>query len=426
MQVNIIWMILFIILVLGAAIAGITFFLLKRRCLRENLGIYLNVPETKKSGQMTLTIINVDKNPELFDLNLKELKLILLGRMSEEVVFERNPSIYGSINAVHSPDFVTEDVISLVGAIKYQKIFITPDNGKTKYKVRSIKVKSIQAIEDKFKKQTAKKIAKEKQQDSVARLKDRMAKSDAEFYLGLKDRIDEEKTGGVLCHSVESKATKNSIRHQLYIPNGHPFKEEFDPVANPVKFYHVYNGYLYEMDTEYVGMNGEVYKWDIINLEPNRIYVGLSYSTDGGKNIFPSSAAYGVTKSEEGHLPVIDEAYLGIPKVGATRNQIWSRDLVSKMYGPQFTRVYFSLMAKKHHELDIPDEFITLHDAACETAEEQGSPDCLCKKYTWLKRPFMVDSENATFTKEEKDSADELIKADQPTETKIVQVVEQF
>ncbi len=426
MQVSIIWMILVIIIVLGAAIAGLTFFLLKRNCLKNNLGMYLNVPKTKESGQMTLTIINVDKQPELWDVNLKELRLILLGRMSEKISFEKNEKIFGSINAVHQPDFITEDVISFVGAIKYQKVFITSDNGKTQFKVRSIKVKSIQSIEDKFKKQTEKKLSKLKEQDSVERLKDRMEKSDAEFYLGLKDKIDQEKNGGVLCHTVESKATKTSIRHQLYIPKGHPFKEEFDPEANPVKFYHVYNGYLYDIDTKFVGMNGEVYKWDLINLEPNRIYVGLSYSVDGGKTILPSSAAYGVTKAEEGHLPIIDEAFLASPRVGAIRHRIWSRDTVSAMYGPQFTRVYFSLMAKKHHELDIQDEFISLHDAACETAEETGSPNCLCKKYTWLKRPFLVDEQDDKFTSKEKEEFEKLVDAESPTETKIVKVVEQF
>ncbi len=426
MQVNIIWMILFIILVLGTALAALTFYLLKRRCLRVNLGMYLNVPKTKETGKLTVTIINIDRNQELFESNLKEFKLILLGRMTEKISFEKNKEIFGSINAIHSEEWTTEDVIGFVGAIKYQKIFITPDNGRTTYKVRSIKVKSIQTLEEKFKKQTSKKITKAKEQDSVSRLKDRMAKSDAEFYLGLESKIDKEKTGGILCHSVESKASRTSIRHQLFIPDEHPFKKEFNPIANPVKFYHVFNGYLYELDTEYVGKNGEVFKWDIINLEPNRIYVGLSYSTDGGKNIYPSSAAYGVTKTEDGHLPVIEEAYIGIPAIGKSRHQIWSRDTVSEMYGPQFTRVYFSLMAKKHHELDIKDEFITLHEAACETAEEQGSPDCLCKKYTWLKRPFMVDSEDAKFTREERKAAEELIKDDTPTETKIVKVVEQF
>ncbi len=422
MQVSIVWMILTIIIIVAAIVTGLTLLLLRRNCLKNNLGMYLDAEATKKTGVMTITIINANKYPDIWEASESELSMEFLGRNSGKFRFEKNEEMLGTYKIFHSESYTALDVVSIVGGMKYKKTFITINGGQTKFYVRSIKVKSIKTMEEKFKKQTQKINMKTKKTDSITRLKNRMERSDAEFYLGISQKIDNEKIGGILCHSVESKATKTSIRHQLYVPAEHPFRKEMEALKDKVKFYHAYNGYLYEIETHYIGANGEVHKWELVGLEPGLMYVGLSYSLDGGKTIYASSAVYGTTRKENGELPVLDDAHLAHPKVGLTKHKMWNKSEVIDMYGAAFARVYFALIAKKHRETDVSNSYISIHDAACETSEETGAR-CLCLDYTWLKTPI-TEEVGQTFSQKEYDEAVSKIQKEETHAPKVIKKIE--
>ncbi len=312
-----------------------------------SMAIYVDAEDSHASGDLILNLVHAQRHSEIWNAHEEDLILYAEGR-EIDAVFRRDHTVKGGFKI-----YVTEDgedgrhsFVSIMQAEKYDNFTIGIEE----------KEWHAFAITDKKAKQIAK--AHERKVKNI-------------YYDIRKDVLDEMDNNysksattsehGIIAHVSHKKSKEDKLRFQLILPReGHPLTDEFDPESNKLVFYHLYDGKLYKIDHKYIGTYGSMIEWDFINLAPGSIYVGISYSIDGGKTIYPSSAVYGITTDEEGHLHSKTDAKLAAPiDSNAKGIKIWKRGDANEYLGDEAFESLCSIVVKKHYEKDNENVFLS-------------------------------------------------------------------
>ncbi len=318
--------------------------------------------------QLYFNLFNVNKCPEIFNEDPKNLTFYAAGTKARVKAF-KNADVYNGLRVVGEKDLSNMEWITWISAILHNKLEVSPDNGKTGYSVKLVPDVKNQAALVKMKETVINESHK-----LTEMFWHKLEQSTKNKLFNLKSSYDV--LGGVISYVDDELATKNSIRLQLIFPQDHPRKPMFNPGEVPTKFYHHYDGHLYELPATLISAVGEFYEWDIKGLEPGKVYAGLSFSTDGGNNILPSTALFGITLDENGEQTLLDDAELAVPakEVGLKNYKMWSEELAKKFMGNELTKTTYDVIVKKQFEHDNEDGYVPLSNV-----------DEYYDNYPWLK-----------------------------------------
>ncbi len=318
------------------------------------LVIYIDELGSEEKQTYTFTIYNAYKFKEIWDVNVKNLKYYIKRDEMQGVTFEKHPTINGALRLIY-PTFTTlQESLKTLRAVSEGRLSITPDDGDTFIKVIQLPFREIDKIKE------------QKSIDEGVALKESMfldyQNSDKKFRFEYADLIDFNK--GSHIHVNESQSTSTTLRVQMYIPTTYQEKIEkigFDP--KQVWFYFAFDGYLYGMHTVYIGKTGDVFEWDITDLEPDSAYVGLSLSSKHNPLIRPSKAFYGITKDEDGATNNLDGAQLAKPNINMQQFKMWDEKVAIEAIGEKLTKLQYDIIVKKHYEYKHHDTFLFINNA---------------------------------------------------------------
>ncbi len=263
-----------------------------------------------------------------------------------------------------------EDLLSVIGAVKFGIWEISFDSGATRVPLLQ--------INDPVQQYEAEKIAMKRGWTNT----NRDHKTRQEILKEARKSVRHKLTKGALpnhglvAHINESKSTGTSLRYQILIPKSNTQILSMAE-ANPeiISFYHIYEGHAYKMESVFVDRVGSLWEYDILGLKPGQIYVGFSTSIDGGKHLLPSSALFGITRNQKGEVPTIDEAILAKPEdYNAKKYEIWNEQIGLQYLGPEYIEKAYSIIVKKHYEDEYSEEYLSLSRTKPFFAE-----------YSWLK-----------------------------------------
>ncbi len=302
--------------------------------------------------QIYFNIFNVNKCPEIFEADPKDLIFYAADTKVRARAF-KDADVFNGLRVVAEKDLTNMEWITWFSAVLHNRLHVSPDKGKTAY---SIKLNPDEENEASLIKM--KQTVNNESHKLTNIFWDKLEGSTKNKLFNLKTSYEE--LGGVIGYVADDLATKNSFRFQLIFPHDHPRKAAFNPGQIATKFYHQYNGHLYELHTKFIGAVGEFYEWDITGLTPGKVYVGLSFSTDGGNNILPSTGLFGTTLNDDGELPLLDEAEMAIPpkEFGLKKHKMWSEELAKKFMGEELTKTTYNIIVKKQYEYENEDSYV--------------------------------------------------------------------
>lgn len=316
--------------------------------LNIKLAVYGDMKTSIEKKRIHLNLTNVERYPDLWNAHEHDLTLISMGSTIPAAFVRLSDGTKG-YQIIYGEKLSHLEILSLVGGVKYNKMFISPDGGETLFHANSISDKDAKHIYSKRNKITDH--TKELRMEILNEIKE----SDKYFYINHEFKDDE-----VISHIHEGKSTSHTMRYQAIISDNNPvFEQGFTPET--IKFYHVFDGYCYEMQSEFIGKFDHLYEWDLIDLQEFSAYVGFSFSIDGGKTIMPSTSLYGVTRDEDGILPVVAEANLAKPKPGIKPHKMWTEKDANEYMGKELAEKTYNIIVKKHYEMEHTDVFIPLH-----------------------------------------------------------------
>ncbi len=358
---------LIIILLLFIIVVMATIFLVIRWIIWWNkhmrLSLYYDGSASFNQGELIINLLHVNKYPKLWNAHEQDLILIAAGR-SLDATFKKDDSLHNGYRI-----YVTEDtaskrtVLSIMSASKYNQYSIGIKGDHETYHAT--------VLSD----QKAKKITR------------MIAQTDLETYNKTREtilsdiaqKVDKdygknsfEKTSNTLVASIsDTKTTTTSLRYQVLFPKDSSLLKQYklddlnaDEARKRLKFYYIYHGELYEFEWNFIGKYGSLYEFDFINLEPSSIYVGITTSLDGGKNMRPSSSLYGVTRETDGTFPSKTDAHLGRPtNPKANSYPIWTEDDARNNLDEKALSRLYDIVTKKHYEDENIDNFMPLQRA---------------------------------------------------------------
>ncbi len=350
------WIVICILLIV--AIVAVVLWKVINTYLNVNhrLGIVADVPLSMKTGVMTLNLLNASSYPQIWSRHESEITIHVEG-VNLNCTLYKVPENPNGFQLTYPEKFNHEQMMALVLAIKSGIFQTSFDGGKTLIKTHSVKDKIAKKIKVKLDSTTL--------DDKLQRLKKEMRKdilnSDKYYYLSHEEHYD---GTGVLSHINEGKTTPTSLRYQLIVPKDHiSLQNGGNPADETTKFYYVFEGELYQFKSKFLGRIDDFYEWDFIDLEPGRIYTGISVSLDG-KNFFPSTAMFGITRNANGILATLDEAPLAIPPKSEKGIPMgWDEEKSIRMMGDNLTKINYDVIAKKHYEYVDEIGFVTLSKA---------------------------------------------------------------
>ncbi len=318
-----------------------------------SLSIFFEAPVSTERGEFILNLLHVRRNEKLWSAH--ESDLFLRATDHEiEAEFYKTSSVVNGLRIKVTADTGAKDVaLSILTASKYNKYFIGIRGEEEEYHAQVVsdshgrKIMNMQALDHDEMYEKAKNSLLE---DSKVRAK---AKK-------LSKREDDLEHGEIVSTIHDDKSTQTSLRYQVLLPLDHELNDEFkEGNYKGIIFYHLFNGKLYKLKHEYAGKFGTLYEYDIVGLEPDHIYVGLSISLDGGKTIFPSSALFGMTKNEDDDFSSKTTTKLGLPKPKTAKaHDLWPMSEVRKHLTLNQIERMFTLITKKHYEYDNPEQFL--------------------------------------------------------------------
>lgn len=340
--------VLTLLLVLGQLVALLVVLIIKKVKDNRTITIYGDVRNSLKEEVLFYIIQNAVMHEDLWKASVHDIKLFAAGVEIPSRAFKSADIPRGIRIAVVGLMNSPLDVIYVAGAVKYGLWEISYDGGTTRIPVKQ--------ISDKNNKKMAKIRAV---QLGYTSSKGKGRISDLEIdpnALSLKSNP----VHGLVAHVNEGKSTQSTLRYQIIVPDEHSIKKIIDEDPHAATFWHVHDGKLHELQCKFIENTGSMYEWDIIGLEPGSIYVGLSTGVFGGKVVLPSSALYGITKTEDGTVQTIDDSKLGRPVSGAKSRDIWSSKLLDGYLGPQLRAKMHAIIIKKHFEREHPEAFLSI------------------------------------------------------------------
>lgn len=325
------------------------------RKVKSKLTLVLDDVLTIHNERITLNLFNVNKQPEIFECDPKQLSFYI-SNTKVEVDIHKSSELHNGLRIVAKEKLTEIEWINWIIAIKDNNFTISHNKGEVGYIVKLLNDKaSDSATQAKMKEKVIKQSNR-----LVDEFWTKIGSSQKNSMFNLKNAYEE--LGGVISYVDETHSTQTSLRLQLIFPADHPRREMFKPGEIPTKFYHHFDGHLYEMNTTFLQGVGDFFEWDITGLTPGRSYVGLSFSTDGGNNILPSTSLFGVTKNENGDILNIDEAPLEKPllEAGYAKHKMWPEELALKFMGKELTKTTYDIMVKKEHEFKNDDIYVPI------------------------------------------------------------------
>lgn len=321
---------------------------------KYRIGIFIDMNLSVKKQTLYLNVVNAHRNKELWDASEDVIKLYAAGKEINVVIY-KDPKLPGGYKLVCPTLHGSLETISMLNAVKYNTFEMSSDGGYTRIKIHSIDDNLAKKI-SKWSEAQKTEISQQQRIDMIHEI----AKSEKST------NIDSDFSGQrIISHVPEEFSTPTSFRFQALIHWDHPLitKLGFDPDKKISKVYFVHNGDCYLIDCSYIGKKETLYEWDIIGLKPGTIYAGLSFSIDGGKTLFPSSALYGITRNEDGSMPTFEEAKLATSEEGDTKYPFWNSPTSIQYMGENLTKKTFSIIIKKHYEHDNPEEYLSISNA---------------------------------------------------------------
>lgn len=345
------------------------------------LAIYGDLPMSIKNNSMFLNFVNIKPDSPFLEVAEDDLKMFAMGTPIDAVFYKSATVPNGLVINYNPMSLSNMQFISMMGAIKYNNFEMSYDRGETRIKVNSVGDKVAKSISNRMKEMRSFD-ANELRSELVSEI------NNSGIDRVRTDLSDEK----VISHINERNTTGTTMRFQAIIPRNHFIhKMGFDPTdPTKSKFYYVYEGKLYNIQSRFVESVENFYEWDLFGLEPGKIYVGLSFSVDGGKNILPSEAMYGLTKNKNGSLPTIDESELGKPTGGEEAEDMWTEEAAVKYLGEKKANKNYDVIVKKHYEDDYTEQYLALSSA-------RGFHD----EYNWLKTPEQTGETKLEDNKEE-------------------------
>ncbi len=315
--------------------------------IRNKLTLYADLEMTEKQGKYILNLENVKKVPELWEANENDITLIS-GDYKIPARFKRCKTVDARYRIIFDQPMDNMQQFWYVRGVRYDELFVSIDGGETKIKIHLIKGKFVEALTSRNLSELDEDVIKNEILDSIF---------NSDKYHYITHEFDNE---DVISHIHEGKTTKTSLRYQALIKEDHEiFSEDYE--HSYIKFYHVYDGYLYELPTKFIDRAKNLFEWEIYDLEPYSAYVGLSFSLDGGKTIYPSTSLFGITRDEDGEMPVLDEVNLAKPKPDAKKHKMWTKEVAIDSMGEKLTLKTYDAIVKKHYEDVHGGEFIPFH-----------------------------------------------------------------
>ncbi len=313
------------------------------------LAIYLDSEDSFANGELIFNLINAGHHKEIFDAHEDDIKLYAEGR-EIDAVFRKSSLLHQGFKI-----FITEKTIknklaylSIMEAQKFNGFYIGIKNHAF----------HAQYITD----SEAKRIAQTHLKKNKNMIQDLRGEMIDEMQSTYKKALSQNAMHDLISHVSTKKSKQTSFRYQLLFPDNNDMYKQYAPENKDFGIYHVYNGKAYKLDFKYIGKYGTMIEYDIINLEPNSIYVGISVSKDGGKTILPSASIYGKTRDENDELPTKTRAKLAKPKEGAKEYPFWNRDLAIEYVGEMVFNSSCDTIIKKHYE-DKDGEKLPINEA---------------------------------------------------------------
>ncbi len=335
------------------------------------LSIYYDGELSFERKELIFKLLHANRTPKIWDAHEEDLILIASGKVLD-AEFRKSTGVNGGYTISIKEDTSKKiNTLSILSASKYNKYYIgvrgisdqfhsqVISDHKAKKVLELTKVDEFELYE----------MSKESLQKEVSSRTD----------IKISKREKEMKIGHIVSSVSDSKTTATTIRYQILLPENHELENVIDKEDSPVRFYHLYNGRLYNLDYKFISKHGTMYEYDIIGLQPGTVYVGLTLSLNEGEKIYPSASLFGMTKSLDGmHLNKTD-AILGKPSdVKNPSIPMWTEtEMLTHLTKQQVKRSY-ELIIKKHYEDDNKDDY--LHAKAI----DQFYDDYIGKWYTQI------------------------------------------
>lgn len=367
--------ILAFILITIDVVAILLFFLIiwaKKLHRRNNLIVArIDEYESVKQQRFIITLYNAYKFNSVWGVNLANLSFYLSDHKLDGATFEKHPTISGAFRLKLPSELDHETSFKIAISMRANSFNISPDNGQHLVKVITIPSKEISKIKERVENGDKSEALKQS-------LFEDYKNSDKQFRFNYADLIDFKK--GTHVHLNESQSTTTTIRYQHLIPDEYLKTIDFEP--EKVGIYHVFEGHLYKFEMVYLGRQGDLYEWDLINLQPNTAYVGISLNSAHNPLIRPSKAFYGITKSEDGSAPNLDGSQIAKPNENMKKFKMWTKEIAEEAIGESLTNLQYKIIAKKHHEYHNEDSFIFVDRA-----------DQIFNEFPWLENVKELDEE---------------------------------
>ncbi len=296
-------------------------------------------------------IHNVKKFNEYWNSELNAIRIYAMGKEIPSVALKTEGFPNGIKIMLAGLSDSTLDVVHVIKAIKHDFWEISFNEGVDRIKLEQI----TSNLDVRYAKMRARKAGWSQNGKVKESISDDMKFSEK---LSLTSGVST--SSSLVSHINEAKSTSTSMRYQILLPSNHPIASKLSDLGNLSRFFHVWNGKLYGLDSKFLGNKGNLFEFDIVNLEPGKIYTGFSTSLDGGKHIVPSSAIYGITKFEDGELPAIDDAELAKPFNEEGGVDIYHKDLTETYLGPDTAQKFYDIIVKKHYEDENEDDYVSL------------------------------------------------------------------
>ncbi len=317
------------------------------------LAMYFNGGMSFQSGELIIDLLRANKVPEIWEnIELEDLELFAAGRRLD-AVFKRDDEINNGYRV-----YITEStnskrvVLAILSASRYNEFYVGIKSKTEKHHVH--------ILSDSRAEKLVKLVSKNSMLDD-GKNREEVLKEILEKTANI-DTTTAKGNNSVLSSFSEPKSTSTKLRYKLLFPSNHAELERMkdkEYINKNSKFFYTFNGKLYPFEAVFKSRNGNLFEFDLINLQPGTIYTGIAASPNGGKIIFPTTAIYGITKNEDGTLPTKTEAKLGRPEdEDSLSYPFWDHDIAIQMHSEELMERIYSIITKKHVEYDDEDAFI--------------------------------------------------------------------
>lgn len=321
-----------------------------------SLSLYFDGEKSYAEKELILNLVNASRFPHIWNSNENDLILISAGR-NLDAIFQKTPDVHGGYRI-----YITEDtgskrsLMSIMAASRFNEFHIGVKGHQETHHAKILSDKQTKNI-TKIISKSENIVNKEARNEIIKKFTKKHSIKDAKINSKSKKPIS---------HISDTKSTMNSLRYQIIFPDNHILisKNQRDKWPEEILFYHVYNGKLYEIENKFMGRYGHLYEFDLIDLQPASIYVGLSASIDGGKTICPSAALFGITRDEFEVIHSKTHSHLGKPKNSKVpKRNLWDKKEAEKYLEKSSLKRMYDVIVKKHFENDHPESFLLSENA---------------------------------------------------------------